>query len=245
MASGLVRSFSRGVPLPGMVAQGAASGAGIGALDIAARGGDPSEGALYGGAAGAAGPVVGKVAGEVVAPLARVVRGLRDPLAEAGRRVTGALDRDISGGNAGLSAQEFSAARRAGQPVALLDAGGETTRALMRSAANTSPEARGAIERFTSDQFAGQSGRVENWLNTTFNFPNADETQTALKQAARTVKHVAQLLTSNNVGDLDKGIKLISRNKTLFKAIQNADAAAGAVGTRGAVSGVTDSRASP
>jgi hypothetical protein len=36
-----------------------------------------------------------------------------------------------------------------------------------------------------------------------------------------------------------KAIKLIARNKTLFKAIQNADAAAGAVGTRGAVSGVT------
>jgi len=61
----------------------------------------------------------------------------------------------------------------------------------------------------------------------------------------RVVKHVAQLLTSNNVRDLDKGIKLISRNKTLFKAIQNADAAAAAVGTRGAVSGVTDSGASP
>ena len=57
----------------------------------------------------------------------------------------------------------------------------------------------------------------------------------------RVVKHVAQLLTSNNVRDLDKGIKLISRNKTLFKAIQNADAAAGSVGTRGAVSGVMGS----
>ena len=40
--------------LPGMVAQGAASGAGIGALDSAARGGDPREGAIYGGADGAA-----------------------------------------------------------------------------------------------------------------------------------------------------------------------------------------------
>ena len=50
----------------------------------------------------------------------------------------------------------------------------------------------------------------------------------------RVVKHVAQLLTSNNARDLDKGIKLISRNKTLFKAIQNADAATGAVLTRGA-----------
>ena len=59
------------------------------------------------------------------------------------------------------------------------------------------------------------------------------------------MKHIAQLLTSNNVHDLDKGIKLISRNKTLFNAIQNADAAIGTVGTRGAVSGLTDSGASP
>jgi hypothetical protein len=153
--------------LPGMVAQGTVSGAGIGALDTAARGGDPSEGALYGGAAGAAGPVVGKAVGEVAAPLARVVRGLRDPQAEAGRRVAGALDRDISSGNAGLTSREFADAKRGGQPVALMDTGGETTRALMRSAANTSPEARGAIERFTSDRFGGQGGRVEDWLNST------------------------------------------------------------------------------
>jgi hypothetical protein len=152
--------------LPGMVGLGAASGAGIGALDSAARGGDPTEGAIYGGAGGAAGPVIGKAVGEVAAPLARVVRGLRDPQAEAGRRVAGALDRDISGGNAGLSPQEFSDAKRAGQPVALMDAGGETTRALMRSAANTSPEARGVIERFTSDRFGGQSGRVEDRAET-------------------------------------------------------------------------------
>jgi hypothetical protein len=170
--------------LPGMVAQGAASGAGIGALDWAARGGDPRGGAIYGGACGAAGPIVGKAAGEVAAPLARVVRGLRDPLAEAGRRVAGALDRDISSGNAGLSPKEFSEAKRAGQPVGLMDEGGETTLALMRSAANTSPEARGVIDRFTSDRFGGQSGRIEDWLNTTFNFPNADHTRAALKQAA-------------------------------------------------------------
>lgn len=167
--------------LPGMIAQGTASGAGISALDTAARGGDPTVGAIVGGAAGAAGPIIGKAAGELIAPIARVVRGLRDPLAEAGRRVAGALDRDISSGNAGLSPQEFSAARQAGQPVALMDTGGETTRALMRSAANTSPEARGVIDRFTSDRFSGQGGRLEDWLNTTFNFPNADKTQEALK----------------------------------------------------------------
>jgi hypothetical protein len=59
----------------------------------------------------------------------------------------------------------------------------------------------------------------------------------------RVVKHVAQLLTSNNARDLDKGIKLVSRNKILFKAIQNADAAGGSVGTRGVLSGATDSGA--
>jgi hypothetical protein len=53
----------------------------------------------------------------------------------------------------------------------------------------------------------------------------------------RVVKRVAELLTSSDIKDLDKGIKLISRNETLFKAIRAADQAVGAVTTRGAVSG--------
>ena len=208
--------------LPSMVAQGAASGAGIGGLDTGARGGDPTEGALVGGAAGAAGPLIGKAAGAVVAPVARVIRGLRDPLAEAGRRVAGALDRDISSGNAGLSPQEFSAAKASGQPVALMDTGGETTRALMRSAANTSPEARGVIDRFTSDRFGGQSGRVEDWLNTTFNFPNADETQTALKQAARTVNRpaYATAYSKGASGLWDEGLEQMSQAPVVQDAIR-------------------------
>jgi hypothetical protein len=208
--------------LPGMVAQGTASGVGIGALDSAARGGDPTEGAIYGGAGGAAGPVIGKAVGEVAAPLARVVRGLRDPLAEAGRRVAGALDRDISSGNAGLSPQEFSDAKRAGQPVALMDAGGETTRALGRSAANTSPEARGVLDRFTSDRFSGQGGRVEDWLNTTFNFPNADETQEALKQAARTVNRpaYATAYSKGARGVWDDGLEQMSQAPVVQDAIR-------------------------
>jgi hypothetical protein len=208
--------------LPGMVAQGAASGAGIGALDTAARGGDPTDGAIYGGTAGAAGPVVGKVAGEVVAPVARVIRGLRDPLAEAGRRVAGALDRDVSSGNAGLSPREFSDAKRAGQPVALMDMGGETTRALERSAANTSPEARGVIERFTGDRFGGQGGRVEDWLNSTFNYPNADDTQAALKEAARTVNKpaYATAYSKGANGVWDEGLEQMSQAPVVQDAIR-------------------------
>lgn len=177
--------------LPGMIARGAVSGAGVGALDQAARGGDASEGAIYGGAAGLAGPVVGKLAGEVAAPVARVLRGLHDPEAEAGRRVAGALQRDVNAGNAGLTQGEMQGAQARGQPTALMDLGGETTRALARSAANTSPEARGVIERFTSDRFAGQGGRVSEWLNTTFNYPDAEATQKALKETARTVNRPA------------------------------------------------------
>jgi hypothetical protein len=160
--------------------------------------------------------------GEVAAPVARVIRGLRDPLAEAGRRVAGALDRDISSGNAGLSPQEFSNAKGAGQPVGLMDAGGETTRALMRSAANTSPEARGVIDRFTSDRFGGQSGRVEDWLNTTFNFPNADDTQTALKQVARTVNRPAYATAySKGARDIwDDGLEQMAQAPVMQDAIR-------------------------
>ena len=177
--------------LPGMVGQGIVSGGVIGGLDSATRGGDPTEGALYGALGGAAGPVVGKIAGEVAAPLTRVVRGLRDPEAEAARRVAGALDRDIKTGSNGLSPQEFSDARRGGQPVTLMEAGGDTTRALARSAANTSPEARGIIERTTSDRFGSQGDRLTGWLNSTFNYPNADETSNALKNIGRTVNKPA------------------------------------------------------
>lgn len=180
-----------GRTLPQMIKQGAISGGAIGAADSATRGGDPTEGALYGAAGGAAGPLVGRAIGEVVAPVARVVRGLRDPNAEAARRVAGALDRDIGTGNGGLSPQEFRSAQAEGQPVGIVDAGGETTRALMRSAANTSPEGRGTLNRFINDRFEGQGGRLENWLNTRFNYPDADATQEALKNVARTVNRPA------------------------------------------------------
>jgi hypothetical protein len=92
----------------------------------------------------------------------------------------------------------------------------------MRSAANTSPEARGAIERFTSDRFSGQGGRVEDWLNTTFNFPNADETQTALKQTARTINRPAYATAySKGAGGLwDDGLEQMSQAPVVQDAIR-------------------------
>jgi hypothetical protein len=96
-----------GKTLMEMVKGGAKSGAVIGGLDAAVRGGDPAEGAIAGGLGGAAGPLVSRGLGEIAAPVARVVRGLRDPDAEAARRVSGALSRDVSTGNPGLNRAEF------------------------------------------------------------------------------------------------------------------------------------------
>jgi hypothetical protein len=66
--------------LPRMIAAGAASGAAIGGADSAIRGGDASEGAIYGGLAGAAGPVVGRVAGAALNKLGRTAQAIATPL---------------------------------------------------------------------------------------------------------------------------------------------------------------------
>jgi hypothetical protein len=47
-------------------------------------------------------------------------------------------------------------------------------------------------------------------------------------------KEVAKLLTSTDVGKLQKGIALISKNKNMMGAIRNADAAIASIGARGA-----------
>ncbi|MBV8474512.1 MAG: hypothetical protein JO107_10235, partial [Hyphomicrobiales bacterium] len=177
--------------LPGMIAAGAASGGAIGAADNAVRGEDPTTGAMLGGAAGAAGPVVGRIANELFKPVANAWRALSDPNAEAARRVASALDRDISSGSASLTPQQFATAQRSGQPVALMDAGGEATRALARSAANTSPEGRATLDRAIDSRFTTQGDRVADWLNTTYNYPNADALRDAIDSVAKTVNRPA------------------------------------------------------
>jgi hypothetical protein len=178
-------------------AYGAASGAGEGETieDRAARGGT---GALIGGVVGAAAPplVEGAIqAGRaVVNPVVNAVRGAANPEAEAGRRVMNALQRDaIADPNAAsrLTPQEFAASYQSGGPARIMDMGGDTTRALARSAANTSPEGRGVLNREINERYEGQTGRITDWLRTTFNFPNADAQRQALDQARRTANNAA------------------------------------------------------
>jgi hypothetical protein len=85
-----------------------------------------------------------------VKPAAGIARGLFNPDTEAARRIVASIDRDTRAGNAGYSPMEYLTLQRSGQPVALTDLGGVATQDLARSAANTSPEARAALEEMTN-----------------------------------------------------------------------------------------------
>lgn len=174
-----------GTTLPGQVGRGLASNTMIGAADASVRDNDPFVGGVVGGAVGVAAPVVGRGIGAAISPIANAVRGIRDPATEASRRVATALDRDIRLGGNGLDPAEFAAARASGTPVNLMDVGGETTRALARSAANTSPEGRAVLNEAIDTRFEGQSNRLSDWLRRTFNYPNAVDQQRAIEETGR------------------------------------------------------------
>lgn len=167
--------------MPAKIAQGAKIGALYGGLSGAGEGtdiGSRAIGAATGAGTGAVGGAAAvplaagaeKVAGMAYdalgRPIAATLRGLHDPESEAARRVAGAISRDYpqvsAGTTPGLTPTEFMTAKAAGEPIALADMGGETTRALLRSSANTSPEGRAAIEGTISDRFKGQTERLAN-----------------------------------------------------------------------------------
>jgi hypothetical protein len=210
--------------LPGMIGTGAVSGGVIGATDAAVRGEDPAVEGGVGAVAGAAGPAVGRAVGELAAPVVRTLRGLRDPEAEAARRVATTLSRDIKSGNSGLTPQEFVGGKNAGTPVALMDLGGETTRGLARSAANTSPEGRAILDKAIDSRFQTQGDRLTDWLNTTFNYPNAEAQQKAMDEVARTANRpaYAKAYAAGAGGLWNEGFEQISQAPVVQDAIRKA-----------------------
>jgi hypothetical protein len=150
----------------------AMSGAGISTADALARGNGGmdalAEGGVDGAVAGAIpgiGAVVKAAARPFARPIGETVRGLTNPGREAGRSVAGALTRDRQNIAAPvMSSMDEATARMNGQPILNVDRGGETTRALMRSAANQNPEARGIVEKVSEDRFRTQSNRAVNFF---------------------------------------------------------------------------------
>lgn len=192
---------------PARVARGAAVGAGTGAAYGAGEGDgfvDSASRAIVGGglgaAVGAAAPaaVEGIVRGTraMARPFADAVRGVQQTDDEAARRVVMALQRDIDADPAAvgrLTPAEFAQSSVAGGPARIMDIGGDTTRALARSSANTSPEGRGALTRSIDERFEGQASRINDFLRSSFNYPDAFAQQKALEATRKVVNRPAYL----------------------------------------------------
>ncbi len=154
--------------LPGIV-RAIGSGAGIGAATAAGESdnitpGEIAQGAAIGGATGAVlQPIIAGVTA-LAKPVIRKVQDAINPGDAAMRNVAGSVQRDVQAGTAGMELSQFATAKGAGVPVANADIGGETTRALARSAANTSPEARAVLTEFANDRFQGQGDRATEFV---------------------------------------------------------------------------------
>jgi hypothetical protein len=122
------------------------------------------------------------------------VRSAFDPDGEAARRIIVAAQRDLGAQGRQLSPDELQAAHDANIPLVLLDAGGETTKALARSAANTSPEARSALSTFVNDRFETQAPRAAGFVNQLVGGAgDVGATTEALQTAARLANKPAYL----------------------------------------------------
>lgn len=163
--AGLIANMGKGATLG--AEYGGLSGLG-GGKETGDRAMHAAEGIVSGIVGGGAAPLVGAGAGMAYdrfgKPIVGAVRGMMNPEAEAARRLATALRADqelIRAGKAqGMSPQEWAAARQAGEPVTLAELGSSNTQALLRSAANTSPEGRAMLEKVINERFAGQSERV-------------------------------------------------------------------------------------
>lgn len=151
------------------VLNGGITNALVSSADAAVRGGDALTGATIGGITGVAGPLIGRgvetasrAIGNKVGP---IINSARNPTGEAARRVGSAFTRDVKANPLSvMNSADEAMARQAGLPIMNVDRGGETTKALARSVANQSPEARAAIQRTVDDRFTSQAPRAINFI---------------------------------------------------------------------------------
>ena len=127
-----------------------------------------TSGALFGGVVGGAVPVAGAALRGGVSAASKGIRnrvgGLVSPKAAAASQVKQAIATDRAIGS-GLSKADEVAAKVNNQPIMNFDRGGETVRALARSAANQNPAARETASRAVSDRFGGQGQRAKTFID--------------------------------------------------------------------------------
>ena len=189
-----------GAKLLPRIRRSASSSALISGADTAARGGDVHDvgaSAAVGSVIGAAIPVGGRAIERGISAVADriypTVNAALRPEQEAARRVGMALARDAKADPKSImSATDETVARQNNIPVVNADRGGETTRALARSVANQSPEARATIEKTASDRFGAQSQRAAEFIRR-LTSGNMDDIgmQQAIRDTARFVNKPA------------------------------------------------------
>lgn len=210
---------------------GAVSGAGEGET-LAERATNAAEGGVIGGAIGGATPPVAEGAIQLgraaTAPIRSAIRGIRDPEGEAARRAITALERDVAAdpqAAARLTPQEFTQNVQTGGPASLVDMGGETTKALARSSANTSPEGRAVLSQSINDRFEQQAPRMAEWFNNTFNYATPQAREQAIKNVAQNVYEpkYAQAYKAVASRDLwDKDLESLAQAPEVQRAIRTA-----------------------
>lgn len=126
--------------------------------------------------------------------LAAPFRGMINPEIEAQRRVATAIAADNPNvpNPTRTAADTIEAANAQNIPMVVADAGGDTTRALARSAANTSPPARTALNTAVNDRFEAQGDRISDTVRAIVGGnPDAPAVREQLLNAARDVNRPA------------------------------------------------------
>lgn len=158
--------------LAARVGNSAASGAAISAGDAAFKGGDLKKivnDAAAGGIIGAVTPPVASALGATVraigSKIAPKINAAVNPTEEASRRTGQVVLRDIQATPSQvMNPADEAVARQAGVPLMNVDRGGETTRALARSVANQSQEARAVITKAADERFETQGLRAIDFI---------------------------------------------------------------------------------
>lgn len=158
--------IAKGISAIPRVVNNALSGALYGGA-YGAGAGEGVEGRLTGAAQGAGvGGALGGAVGAVL-PAGRSLNpfvGFANPDKEAAKRLALAIGKDIRAPSQrdalNTAADSLETMQAAGVPAIAADTGGAWTRSTMRSAANTAPEAREALETATETRFHGQAERT-------------------------------------------------------------------------------------
>lgn len=193
LAGGAALGLKAAPSLLGRIGQGAAVGAGEGALygygsgegGVGDRLAEAGQGALFGGAVGAAAPAVIAGVGAALDPVTGTLASMRSGASPT--RASQAIDTALQ--RSGRSVQQIDdairAAQAAGQPYTLADALGYSGQRALSGAVRTPGEARQQIVEFLASRQSGQGLRINNMLDDALNAPRGGVTGFAGQTAAQ------------------------------------------------------------